>query len=68
MTEEKVTADQTTEQKAAETAVYTKAQVLASKKYSDESDLVNAVLDEAKTYSLAEVNTLIENYKFKEVG
>lgn len=46
---------------------YTKAQIIASKKYNTDSDLVNAVLNDDKKYTIAQVDTLILSYKNKEV-
>lgn len=57
----------TKEAKEVQVATYTKAQIISSSKYEFESDLVSAVLDENKKYSLAEVDTLISDYKNKGV-
>lgn len=43
-------------------AVYTKDQLLASKKYAGRRDIVNALLDNNKQYTTDEVDTIIENY------
>lgn len=42
---------------------FTKSQLVNSKKYSDNVDLLNALLDEKETYSLSEVDEKIEKYK-----
>lgn len=46
---------------------YTKTELLASKKYAKYRDLVNALLDDNKRYSLKEVDKLINNYLKKGV-
>lgn len=55
MAKEKVTTE------ATETA-FTKAQILASKKYANRQDILNALLVDDKTYSLTEVDALIEKF------
>ena len=42
--------------------VYTKAQLLASKKYANRQDILNALLDDGKTYTTDQVDALIEKY------
>ncbi|MBQ3551239.1 MAG: hypothetical protein IJA81_10180 [Akkermansia sp.] len=42
--------------------VYNKAQLLASKKYANRQDILNALLDDGKTYTTAQVDALIEKY------
>lgn len=42
---------------------FTKSQLVNSEKYSDNVDLLNALLDEKETYSLSEVDEKIEKYK-----
>lgn len=46
---------------------FTKNQILASKKLSYNKDLVNAILEEDKTYTLKEVETEIGKYLKKKV-
>lgn len=41
---------------------WAKHQIVASKRYKDKIDLVNALLEDNKTYKLAEVDELIEKY------
>lgn len=43
-------------------ASFTKAQILASKKYSNRQDILNALLVDDKNYSLIEVDALIEKF------
>lgn len=42
--------------------VYTKAQLLASKKYANRQDILNALLEDGKTYTTAQVDALIEKF------
>ena len=42
---------------------YTKNQIVRSKTFIDNKDLLNAVLKEDKSYSKQEINKIIENYK-----
>lgn len=42
--------------------VYTKAQLLASKKYANRQDVLNALLEDGKTYTTDQVDALIEKY------
>ncbi|MEA4831572.1 MAG: hypothetical protein VB118_03025 [Oscillospiraceae bacterium] len=41
---------------------FSKKQIASSKRYKDRIDLVNALLDDDKEYSLAEVDETIETY------
>lgn len=43
-------------------AKFTKEQILNSKKYSEKRDLINALLENNKSYSLAEVDEMIEKF------
>lgn len=55
--------DKTTE------ALYTKEQILSSKKYSRRKDVLNVVLKDNQQYTLKEVDGLIDNFmKLKEKG
>ncbi len=47
---------------------FTKSQVLASKKLPYSKDLINAILEDDKTYTLKEVETEINKYLKGEVG
>lgn len=42
---------------------FVKAQIVSAKKYEDEVDIVNALLDEGKSYTLAEVDNIIDEFK-----
>ncbi len=42
--------------------VFTKAQIIASKKYSNRQDILNALLVDDKNYSLSEVDALIDKF------
>ena len=41
---------------------FSKEQILASSRFADRRDIVDALLDEDKTYSIDAVDKLIENY------
>lgn len=43
-------------------AVYSKEQLAASKRYATKRDIISALLENGKTYTLAEVDALIEKY------
>lgn len=45
---------------------FTKTQVLASKKFTNK-DLINAILEDGKTYTLKEVETIINDYLKRKV-
>ena len=47
---------------------YTKNQIVKSKTFIDNKDLLNAVLKEDKSYSKKEINEIIENYKKGKVN
>ena len=42
--------------------VFTKEQILASAKYRNRRDLVDALLDEDKSYTMKTVDNLVEKY------
>lgn len=47
---------------------FTKRQLLNSKKYQHQTDLLNAILESDKSYSISEVDKLIKDFmKKKEV-
>lgn len=52
-------ADKKTTEAAAQ---YTKAQLLASKRYANRRDLISALLADDKTYTTDAVDALIEKY------
>jgi glutamyl/glutaminyl-tRNA synthetase len=47
--------------------VFTKGQLLNSKRFSDYVDVLNALLDDGKTYTMDEVTMAIKNFMNKEV-
>ena len=47
---------------------YTKNQIVRSKTFIDNKDLLNAILKEDKSYSKKEINKIIENYKKGKVN
>lgn len=42
---------------------FTKDQIVNAKRYRQDIDIVNALLDDCKTYTLAEVDNIIERFK-----
>lgn len=46
---------------------YSKQQLMASQKYAHRRDLIAALLEDGKTYPLAEVDTLIKNYNERKM-
>lgn len=52
---------------AAAIKTYTKEQLLESEKYADKRDLLSALLDDKRKYSLSEVDKQIEKYMKGEV-
>lgn len=46
---------------------YAKGQILKSKRFSDQRDLLGAILEDEKAYSLEEVDAEIDGYKRKAV-
>ncbi len=47
---------------------YTKKQIVNSKTFIDNKDLLNAILKEDKSYSKQEINKIIENFKKGKVN
>lgn len=48
-------------------AKYTKAALVASKRFQGRRDLLNVLLDEGKQYTISDVENRINNYLTKEV-
>ena len=48
-------------------SAHTKEQILQAKKYKDRKDVLNVLLANGKTYTLKEVDKLIESFMKKEV-
>lgn len=46
---------------------FTKRQLAASRRYQYKADIVNAVLEDGKTYTMAEVDSKIKYFMNKEV-
>lgn len=44
-------------------ALFEKERILASERYSNQRDLVEALLEDGKTYTLKTVDNLIEKYR-----
>lgn len=51
------------ETRAAGEAVYTKAQLVGSGRYANRRDLVSALLEEGKGYTLKEADRLIDRFR-----
>lgn len=47
--------------------VFAKGDLLRAKRYSDKRDILNALLEDGKTYTLEEVDKMILNFLKKEV-
>ena len=52
----------TNSEKATGAATYKKEQLVASKRYANRRDLIRALLEDGKAYTLNEVDGLIEQY------
>jgi hypothetical protein len=48
--------------KAAPEAAYTREQVMSSQRYATRRDLVSVLLESGRTYALAEVDALIDQF------
>ena len=55
-------ANKKTEESVVAAPFFTKAQLTASHKYATRKDLVDALLDDNKEYTTAQVDELINNY------
>ena len=53
--------------KETNTKRYTKEQLIASRRYADKRDLLEALLDDDKKYSLSDADSKIEKYMKGEV-
>lgn len=62
--EETVQSTQTAEQKE---PTFTKEQLVSSERYENEKDLVTALLEDDKSYTIAETDKLISNHKKRKV-
>lgn len=52
-----------TTEKMGKAVTHTKEQLIASNKFANRRDLISALLEDGKTYTLKEVEALIENFK-----
>lgn len=46
---------------------YTKTQITESKRFTQHSDILNGLLDEGKSYSIQEVEKIVQTFLEKEV-
>lgn len=51
-----------------EEAAYSKEQLLSSKKYKDRKDILSALLEEEKPYTIKQVEEVIESYQKRSVN
>lgn len=51
-----------------EMARYTKSQITESKRFTEKQDILNGLLEDGKTYSIEDVDMIINNFLGKEVG
>lgn len=54
------------EEATVQVPVFSKQQILAAKKYAERRDLISVLLAEDKSYALAEVDKLINEFLTKE--
>lgn len=50
-----------------EEILYSKEQIIASKKYSNRKDILNVLLKDGEEYSFTRIDEIIENFMNKEV-
>lgn len=50
-----------------EEILYSKEQIIASKKYSNRKDILNVLLQNDEEYSFTKIDEIIENFMNKEV-
>lgn len=51
-----------TKKEAAKEAVFSKQQFLTAKRYAGKQDLLNALLDDDKQYTIEQVNNMLEKF------
>lgn len=56
-----------TTEKAAEMPVFTKEQLVKAERWFNRRDLLNALLEDDKTYTIEQVDALIESYYKKPI-
>lgn len=67
MAARKKTADASAEQQKKAEPEFGKEQILASERYKEKRDLVDALLDEKRKYTLETVDRMIETYQKGQV-
>ncbi|WP_338986923.1 hypothetical protein HUW75_03930 [Fusobacterium polymorphum] len=56
-----------TKTKKDDEVLYSKEQIIASKKYSNRKDILNVLLKDDEEYSFSRIDEIIENFMNKEV-
>lgn len=56
-----------TETKKEDEVLYSKEQIITSKKYSNRKDILNVLLKDDEEYSFSKIDEIIENFMNKEV-
>lgn len=56
-----------TKTKKDDEVLYSKEQIIASKKYSNRKDILNVLLKDDEEYSFSRIDKIIENFMNKEV-
>lgn len=56
-----------TKTKKDDEVLYSKEQIIASKKYSNRKDILNVLLKDDEEYSFSKIDEIIENFMNKEV-
>ena len=57
----------TTKTKKDDEILYSKEQIITSKKYSNRKDILNVLLKDDEEYSFSRIDEIIENFMNKEV-
>ena len=56
-----------TEEKKEDEVLYSKEQIIASKKYYKRKDILNVLLNDGEEYSFSRIDEIIEEFMNKEV-
>ena len=56
-----------TKTKKDDEVLYSKEQIISSKKYSNRKDILNVLLKDDEEYSFSKIDEIIENFMNKEV-
>lgn len=56
-----------TKTKKDDEVLYSKEQIIASKKYSNRKDILNVLLKDDEEYSFSRIDEIVENFMNKEV-